>query len=725
MKKSRSFFIWIVSMTLGLMVVLLAAQVMTSRSLSRLESGNEQAAIAFTINNRLEGMVNLSFEIESKLLAEKTPARLANKKSLRDSVDLLKNRLGQLRNLISDNKSFQEPEALLGFTNQLVEISGQVIRNEKNEADVDQLRKLRLGDQIYYQALNFQKNLESILSRNLAENNQVSSRVSWQNRILAFTALIAILILTTIIIRRQVMQHKLISDLEKAREMALQSAKIKDQFLANMSHEIRTPLNALKGFSKLLTKTRLDEEQKQYTHIIDNSSEYLLSIVNDILDFSKLESSNLVLKNKAFCLKEIMQEIELTYASMAEEKNIRFSLELDEQINEELMGDPERLKQVMVNLIGNAIKFTHHGFVQIEVSVIYRSKEYMDIKFAVRDSGIGIPADKHEVIFERFEQIDNNFVRQQGGTGLGLAISRMIVEHMGSRISVKSEPNRGSEFSFTIRFQIHPAHAAVETTPALRSAVNVSDPAKRTVLVAEDNNINRLLLRKILQPYDLDTLYAENGQEVLDMLRHHSVDVILMDVQMPIMDGITATQKIRTELQLNIPIIGMTAYVLPNEIEKCYEAGMNDYLPKPIDEDLFLTALHHYVYLGKSIPKQAIQPDTSANPLIDLSFLIRLCNGNQASVQSILDEMAKQLPIDMAAIREAIREQDSTALKKALHHIRSSASPFGPQSHINLQLIYLTKLVHEDAEWVQLETAALKLDQLLQQMMEHLKPEKV
>jgi CheY-like chemotaxis protein/HPt (histidine-containing phosphotransfer) domain-containing protein len=349
----------------------------------------------------------------------------------------------------------------------------------------------------------------------------------------------------------------------------------------------------------------------------------------------------------------------------------------------------------------------------------------MDIKFAVRDSGIGIPADKHEVIFERFEQIDNNFVRQQGGTGLGLAISRMIVEHMGSRISVKSEPNRGSEFSFTIRFQIQPAHAAVETAPTLRSTVNVSDPAKRTVLVAEDNNINRLLLRKILQPYDLDTLYAENGQEVLDMLRHQSVDVILMDVQMPIMDGITATQKIRKDMQLNIPIIGMTAYVLPNEIEKCYEAGMNDYLPKPIDEDLFLTALHHYVYLGKSIPKQAIQPDTSSDQLIDLSFLIRLCNGNQASVQSILDEMLKQLPIDMAAIREAIREKDTTTLKKALHHIRSSASPFGPQSHINLQLIYLSKLVHEETDWAQTEAAALKLDQLLQLMMEHLKLEKV
>ncbi|HNP54190.1 MAG TPA: ATP-binding protein, partial [Ferruginibacter sp.] len=546
-----------------------------------------------------------------------------------------------------------------------------------------------------------------------------------QNRILAFTALIAILILTTIIIRRQVMQHKLISDLDKAREMALQSAKIKDQFLANMSHEIRTPLNALKGFSRLLTKTRLDEEQKQYTNIIDNSSEYLLNIVNDILDFSKLESSNLVLKNKAFCLREIMQEIEFTYASMAEDKNIRFSLELDPQINEELIGDPERLKQVMVNLIGNAIKFTQHGFVQIEVMLIYRSKEHMDIKFAVRDSGIGIPTDKHEVIFERFEQIDNNFVRQQGGTGLGLAISRMIVEHMGSRISVKSELNRGSEFSFTIRFQMQPAHTTVEDTPALRSIVNVSEPDKRSVLVAEDNNINRLLLRKILQPYDLDTLYAENGQEVLDMLNHHPIDVILMDVQMPIMDGITATQKIRQELQLNVPIIGMTAYVLPNEIEKCYEAGMNDYLPKPIDEDSFLSALRHYVYLGKPVSQQAIQPDTTSDQLIDLSFLIRLCNGNRASVQSILDEMMKQLPQDMAAIREAIDLSNTDALKKALHHIRSSVSPFGPQSNIHLQVVYLNKLVQEESDWKQLNEAAHKLEQLLQQCIEQLKVEQV
>ena len=462
MKRSYSFFTWIVLMVLALMAVLVITQLNTSKSINRLVNGNKQAATTFAINNRLEESVNMSFELESKLLAEKPATPLQNIGGIRDSVEKLTSKAGSLDMIINEAAISTSMDNILGFVKKQSNLSTAILDTHENSALLDSLRKEHFSDSIYLHALDLQTKLEKTLSATLQENNKVAERVSWLNKLLAFTALIAVLLLATIILRRQVMQFMLIRDLEQARKLALQSVKIKDQFLANMSHEIRTPLNALKGFSKILSKTKLDEEQQQYSNIINSSSESLLHIVNDILDLSKMEAGALAIKNKPFSLLSLVKELEKTYAASAAEKKLSFILNVPPGIEDNLSGDPERLKQVLVNLISNAIKFTSDGYVSLTLKQGDRRNDYVPIGFVVQDSGIGIPTDKQDLIFERFEQLDNSFVRHQGGTGLGLAITKTIVEAMGGNISVKSEPGKGAIFSFSIGFQLNKPGTAVD-----------------------------------------------------------------------------------------------------------------------------------------------------------------------------------------------------------------------------------------------------------------------
>ena len=561
------------------------------------------------------------------------------------------------------------------------------------------------GGSIYVNSLAFQIELERSLSATLRENNHVVERVSWLNKLLAFTALLAVLLLATIIIRRQVMQFLLIRDLEQARKLALQSVKIKDQFLANMSHEIRTPLNALKGFSNLLSKTTLDEEQQQYSSIISNSSESLLHIVNDILDLSKIEAGALAIKSNSFSLHALLKDLEITYATLAAEKNLNFTLDVGADVENNLTGDPERLKQVLINLISNAIKFTNEGFIFLRVSLSGKDEETTAIRFSVEDTGIGIPADKRDLIFERFEQLDNAFIRQQGGTGLGLAISKMIIESMGGHIIVNSEPGKGSTFSFTIHFKINKQAVLNRELQMQRVARIVKDPSQNSILLAEDNKVNQLLVHKLLAPYNIQPVIAENGEEVLNLLENKSFDLILMDVQMPLLDGITTTRLIRKYVANRIPIVGMTAYVLPNEIEKCYAAGMNDHIPKPIDEQHLLEVIKKYIYLDENgtgtTLSAALAPTAVTENIaaIDLEFLSNICNANQASMNTILDALEAQLPVDSHSFEQALANNDPEALRKIIHHMKSTVSPLGTGSVIAKAIITVSDHLHTGNDW--------------------------
>ncbi|CAN5875037.1 hypothetical protein BH11BAC4_BH11BAC4_16750 [soil metagenome] len=716
MKKAYSFFTFIVLLVLGLMAVLVITQLNTSKSVNRLVNGNKQAAATFAINNRLEDIVNMSFELESKILSEKPLVLYLNHRGIQDSISKLNIKVRALDKIIDEAAISSSMDKILELANGQSTLSGAILVTENNTSLLDSLRKSHFSDSIYGNALDLQTKLESTLTSTLLENNNVADRVSWLNKLLAFTALIAVLLLATIILRRQVMQFILIRDLEQARKLALQSVKIKDQFLANMSHEIRTPLNALKGFSKILSKTRLDEEQQQYSNIINSSSESLLHIVNDILDLSKMEAGALAIKNKAFSLRELLKEIEETYSVSAAEKKLDFILEVPAGLEDNLAGDPERLKQVLVNLISNSIKFTNAGYVSLRLSPASTRNDITAINFAVADSGIGIPIDKQDLIFERFEQLDNSFVRQQGGTGLGLAITKMIVEAMGGHITVQSQPDQGSVFNFTLSFQLNKQPVVAEENLVQQLMPLVPHPSQCKILVAEDNKVNQLLVSKLLMPFNAQISIVGNGHEIFNLLENQSFDVILMDVQMPIMDGITATKLIRNKLGNSIPIIGMTAYVQPNEIEKCFAAGMNDYVPKPVNEAQFYEVLKKYIHLGDRQPGLDIQPATA-----DFEFLEKLCNGNAANVSAILEELKKQLQEDLSAFEKSLFVNDPESLVKLVHHLKSTLSPLGPGSGAAETLLSFSRVLHNTGKWEDIEEAGKQLLDVLKETLELVK----
>ncbi|MFN5629509.1 MAG: ATP-binding protein [Bacteroidota bacterium] len=381
-------------------------------------------------------------------------------------------------------------------------------------------------------------------------------------------------------------EEKLISS-----KIQVEKAKTKDAFVANMSHEIRTPLNAIKGFHELLRKTKLNEEQLYYCDVISSALKNLNVIINDILDFSKLENGKLLLVDSSFSLETLLNNTIEMQMTTANEKKLKIHLNYDKTLPAIIIGDETRLNQILTNLLSNAIKFTPLGSINITVSEISRTNSEVDVRFSVKDTGIGIDQSKIELIFDRFTQAEDYTTRIYGGTGLGLNIVKSLVELNKGQLKVLSEPGKGAEFIFEITFKI----GEIETNNTPKN--NIEDNYKEnylagvSVLLVEDNLHNQILAKIYLERNSAKVDIAENGIIALEKVRNKSYDVILMDVQLPILDGISATKKIREEINNKIPIIGCSAHSLESERIKCIEAGMNDYITKPYSEIELLHAI--------------------------------------------------------------------------------------------------------------------------------------
>ena len=378
--------------------------------------------------------------------------------------------------------------------------------------------------------------------------------------------------------------NRTLTELTTAKRELEESMKVKSQFMANMSHEIRTPMNAVVGFTDLLLKTPLTSEQKQYIEAVKTSGKNLLVIINDILDFSKIESGKLEFEQINFRLSQVISTVTELLLAKAVEKNIWLSTKIDPKIPDYLIGDPTRLNQILLNLVGNGIKFTNKGEVKIIVELQSERNGSEELKFSVVDSGIGIPEDKVKILFKAFTQVSNETTRKYGGTGLGLAIAKQLVELQGGKISVQSVVGDGSTFSFYLKFK-----KSVKSESNTKDSIENSefrDFEGTSVLLVEDNLLNQILAKKVLSDWKLQVEVANNGLIAIDKLQKNDFNFILMDIQMPEMDGYDATHYIREKLsppKSETPIIAMTAHALTGEAEKCINAGMNDYISKPFD----------------------------------------------------------------------------------------------------------------------------------------------
>jgi PAS domain S-box-containing protein len=373
-----------------------------------------------------------------------------------------------------------------------------------------------------------------------------------------------------------------VAELERVSKAAQAASEAKSQFLANVSHEIRTPMNGVLGMAQLLLETDPTPDQREYIDTIRDSSHLLLTIINDLLDLSKIEAGQMALDQRPVDTRTFIEGIAGLVESNMQQKGLDFAVELEHTVPQAFRCDPNRLSQVLLNLLNNALKFTDAGLVRLYVSSRDLGRYRGELMFRVVDSGIGIAPEQLERIFLPFNQGDTSTTRKYGGTGLGLTISRRLVEMMGGKLSVVSTPGKGSEFRFTIQVDIVPAVAAVKLEERIDG--NLSHRYPLRILVAEDNPVNQKVALMVLQKMGYAADLAGNGVEAIEKLREHRYDVVLMDVQMPVMDGLTAVRKIRCEFPRDRQpqVIALTAHAMNDDIQRCREAGMDGYLSKPL-----------------------------------------------------------------------------------------------------------------------------------------------
>ena len=424
--------------------------------------------------------------------------------------------------------------------------------------------------------------------------------------------------------------------LEEALKKAEKLSKAKDDFVSNMSHELRTPLNAINGFAEILSKSNLDFEQKDAVGIISNSCEILITLVNDILDFSKIESGKLAIEKIPFNLHKATKNIRDLLGKKAEEKNNNLILEIDQRLPISLLGDKVRINQIIVNLVGNALKFTEKGTVTLSVNVQSETESDITLDFSVKDTGIGIPEDKLDSIFERFEQVGVETTRKYGGTGLGLNISRNLIELHGGKLKVRSKLGEGSEFYFTITYdKINDADELKKgLLKGTKKSADIELLNNTKLLICEDNIVNIKLFRNLFKNRPNQIQIAENGKIAIEILKKNKkFDAILMDIHMPEMGGIEATKYIRKILKLKIPIIGFTANSSKTERDICLATGMNDYVTKTFVPEDF------YEKISKALPKKKVY----AEDIIEVQVPKRKCTSNRNSVTNFHNEHERNI----------------------------------------------------------------------------------
>jgi signal transduction histidine kinase/DNA-binding response OmpR family regulator len=475
-------------------------------------------------------------------------------------------------------------------------------------------------------------------------------------------------------------------ELIEAKKIAENSLRLKEKFLANMSHEIRTPLNAIIGFTDILSNSNLKDKEQEFIKIIQASATNLLRIINDVLDISKIEAGMMTFEQHPLSIRDIFQSLKSMLFTKIKDKKISLFFFADEHIPEVVMGDPVRLTQILLNLIGNAVKFTHEGYVTTTARLQSEDEHGCVICFFVKDTGIGIQENKLQQIFERFNQVEHSIMRNYGGTGLGLSIAKQLVELQSGSIRATSKEGIGSEFFFTLPFKKGDLSLSEKNRDEIIK-VDFKALAGKNILAVEDNPVNIKLLEHMFDIRGLRFDTAENGRLAIQKLEQKAYDIILMDMELPELNGYDTTAYIRNQMNSTVPIIAMTAHAMAGEREKCLSLGMNEYLSKPLNAKLLFEKMHLILFPGdakhdKEDPVPARLSDRGKVAILE--HLAEYSGGDAAFEREIITLFLQQEPLTMRGLQEAAETGAMDTVKGLAHKMKSSVSVFGMNDLLNL-----------------------------------------
>ena len=660
---------------LASIILIVFLQYNSGKSIKNLTQDNQRLLGELQIKTKLQQLQTDIIFSESALRDLISTGDAQHVRDLDNDLDTIQNELREIDTIIRPTSELNLLDQLNFLTKEKIENSNYtiyVLYKEGKDSALAFLRTLRgriIRDSIIQNISLINENRQTALS-NISTSirvNGVQAR-NW-GLVLALIACLASIIAFWYLIDQGRRQQNLIQTLDTSERKLKEASKIQEQFVANISHEIRTPMNAILGFTGLLQKTNLDKNQHEYVRSIRSSSDNLLTIINDILDLSRIESGMMHIEKLPFNLTELVDSLATMMNVKAKDRNLYLHTEVTDSIPEILKGDAVRLTQILINLLSNALKFTHEGGVSIKVEAVEKKDEIVFIRFIISDTGIGIDPAKQKTIFERFHQAQPETTRRYGGTGLGLSIVKQLVEIQNGTISVVSEPGKGSVFTVMLPYQIA---SKSETASSLPASVLVAEPLLREIkiLVAEDNQMNQKLIQHLLEQWKIDFEIVNNGIEAVETLRQKANDynLVLMDIQMPEMDGYTTTEKIRYDLHLDIPIIAMTAHALAGEKEKCLGAGMDDYISKPLNEEQLYKLINKYAQSSNL---------TSNGSVIDLEYLRSLSKGDSAFEKNMIKSFSIQMPKELNELKMAIDQKNYKKIGSIAHNMKSTVSYMG------------------------------------------------
>lgn len=654
-------------------VIVLFLQVISGYNINRLIGGNQALREELQIHNTLRTIAVDLFLIETNVRG----AVINGDERLVSQTNESNKKIGQEINQLLQNLHSKIPGTELDLLTHLLQkkiqfntsIVNEFYQNGKAGAEtlISTNRGTVIRDSIIAVISQIETNRQTQL-RNIGSSIELTGkRARLWGFVITTMALVALIIAFLFITQQGRTQQRMIRALNSSEKRSKELANMQEQFLANMSHEIRTPMNSILGFTNLLKRTELDPMQREYIQNIHSAGENLLTLVNDILDLSKIEAGMMHMEDTRFSLRSMVSSVGAMFIEKIREKNLKFNVHIDKDVPDILSGDAVRLTQVLVNLISNAAKFTDEGEITVDVRLVSITVTDVRIRICVKDTGIGIASEKQSAIFERFQQAELETTRRFGGTGLGLSIVKQLIELQGGTIRLKSEPGKGSEFIVELNYKL--PDLAQMYSEALAEQEEQVPLQKIKVLVAEDNPMNQQLVKHLMKSWSLDHSIVNTGEEAVIELKKHSYSIVLMDIQMPDMDGYTATSIIRNELKLDVPIIAMTAHAMVGEKEKCLQLGMNDYVSKPIKETVLYNIIARH---AQHIPEKNEVPYH-----INLNYLHQLSGNDKHFEKEILSQFLEQAPEELSQLEKSIKEEDFDSVRRTAHSLKSTVGYVG------------------------------------------------